>query len=304
MNQKTKLTTLILVGIVLAASIPMVSAAPGDILKVVTVPVPSSPAVGIDYDGTNILYTNSYTNNIYKTDINGNNLGSIPLINPDNSPFTGDGLNAITYNVNNGMLYGGGWNSTNLYKTDLNTGITTLVKANALAGYDQWHYVDGLAWDPTDNTFWMSDDVNDNVRHLDINGNDTGGFKGSDINLPVNSGLAVALDGTLWYGTNGAGLIYRLDSNPLTNLGVFSDPGGRDEAMVCGQQSPPLHGPIDEPFLSKGAWDSTFSIIEVAPGTCVSPAGPDASVPEFPTMAMPVIAVIGLMFLFQRRKGN
>ncbi|HEY9245763.1 MAG TPA: PEF-CTERM sorting domain-containing protein [Candidatus Methanoperedens sp.] len=31
---------------------------------------------------------------------------------------------------------------------------------------------------------------------------------------------------------------------------------------------------------------------------------PNLSVPEFPTVALPVIAVIGLMFVFQRRKGN
>ncbi len=31
---------------------------------------------------------------------------------------------------------------------------------------------------------------------------------------------------------------------------------------------------------------------------------PDTSVPEFPTIAFPVIAVVGLMFFFQRRKGK
>lgn len=30
----------------------------------------------------------------------------------------------------------------------------------------------------------------------------------------------------------------------------------------------------------------------------------DCSIPEFPTVALPVIAVIGLVFLFQRRKGK
>ncbi|HJH30456.1 MAG TPA: PEF-CTERM sorting domain-containing protein [Methanosarcinaceae archaeon] len=29
-----------------------------------------------------------------------------------------------------------------------------------------------------------------------------------------------------------------------------------------------------------------------------------AEVPEFPTIALPVISVIGLMFLMQRRKGE
>jgi len=31
---------------------------------------------------------------------------------------------------------------------------------------------------------------------------------------------------------------------------------------------------------------------------------PNTGVPEFPTVALPVIAVIGMIFLFQRKKGN
>jgi hypothetical protein len=36
----------------------------------------------------------------------------------------------------------------------------------------------------------------------------------------------------------------------------------------------------------------------------VSLKGPTTPIPEFSTMAIPVIAVIGLMLLFQRRKGK
>ncbi len=308
MNQKIKLLTTILVGIVLAASIPMASAAPGDLLKYVTVPVASSSCcgIGIDYDGTNILYTNYLTKTIYKTDYNGANLGSIPLINLDGSAFSGDGLNAIAYNFNNGMLYGGGWSSDNLYKTDLATGITTLVKADALSGYTSYNFIDGLAWDPTTNTFWMSDDVSVNVRHLDINGNDIGGFTGSAVaGLGLgNSGLAVALDGTLWYGTNGSGQIYRLDTstNPPTNLGLFTSPGGRDEDMVCGPKYTKPGGTIVETLLSKDAYNNQFAVIEVADGTCVSPAEPpNYVIPEFPTIALPILSVLGIMFLMSRR---
>lgn len=35
-----------------------------------------------------------------------------------------------------------------------------------------------------------------------------------------------------------------------------------------------------------------------------SRSGGSSQIPEFPTVALPVIAVIGLLFIFQRRKGK
>lgn len=250
------------------------SAAPGDLIKTVTVPVPSQSCcgIGIEYDGTNVLYTNYQDGTIYKTNLNGDNLGSIPLTNPDGTPFT-HGLNAIAYRVVDGYLYGGAWDSTNLYKTDLSTGITTLVKANAVPL--AFGFIDGLSWDPRDDTFWMSDDVQCNVEQLDTSGNDIGGFNGCDVTGLSNSGLAVGLNGPLWYGTNGAGQIYQIDTSvvPPGNLGVFASPGGRDEDMSCGPEYTKEDGSVVETLLSKDAYDNTFAVIEVAPETCISPAG-------------------------------
>lgn len=260
-------------GLVFMAAGPALFAAPGDLLITVTVPVPSQTGIGIgiDYDGTNILYTNYGDSTVYKTDLTGANLGSVSLINSDNSPFSG-GLNAIAYNFSDGMLYGGGWSSTDLYKTDLATGITILVKANAVPYV--YGFIDGLAWDPSNNTFWMSDDVQCNVEHLDVLGNNIGGFDGCSVTTRVNSGLAVSLSGRLWYGTDGFGEIYALDtsSNPPGNLGQFASPGGRDEDMVCGPQYTKPDGTVVETLLSKDAYNNTFAVIEVAPGECTSPA--------------------------------
>lgn len=277
-NLKVRPSIPSVVGLMLMASMQSLFAAPGDLLTTVTVPVPSSSSIGIgiDYDGTNILYTNTYDSTVYKTDLTGANLGSVPLLNPNLTPFTGDGLNAISFNFSDGMLYGGGWNSTNLYKTDLTTGITTLVKANALAGFESFNFIDGLAWNPTNNTFWMSDDVACNVRQLDVTGNDIGGFDGCVVTGLVNSGLAVSLNGLLWYGTNGHGVIHALDTStsPPTDLGQFASPGGRDEDMVCGPLYTKADGTVVETLLSKDAYDNTFAVIEVADGECTSPAKP------------------------------
>lgn len=273
-NLKVKPWVPAAVVLMLLAAVPRLFAAPGDLLTTVTVPVPSQSCcgIGIDYDGTHILFTNYLDSTVYKTDLTGANLGSVALINPDGTPFFG-GLNAIAYNFNDGMLYGGAWDgTTNLYKTDLSTGITTLVKANAVPVVIG--FIDGLAWDQTDNTFWMSDDVQCNVRHLDGNGNDIGGFDGCAVTGLVNSGLAVSANGLLWYGTNGSGIIYALDTStsPPSNLGQFASPGGRDEDMVCGPRYTKADGTVVETLLSKDAYNNTFAVIEVADGECTSPA--------------------------------
>src|SRR5207249_2250362 len=86
------------------------------------------------------------------------------------------------------------------------------------------------------NTFWMSDDVSCNVRHLDVFGNDMGGFDWCALTGFANSGLAVDRERTMFYGTANNGRIFTLDTrtDPPMNLGVFSHAGGRDEDMSCG----------------------------------------------------------------------
>jgi PKD repeat protein len=274
---------------ILAVTTIVVIAAPGDLLFQVFEPEPmvSCCGIGLDYDGTRILYTHYLDPTIHFADLSGTDLGDLPLINPDGSQFSG-GLNAIAYNFNDGMLYGGGWSSTNLFKTDLSTGVTTLVKANAIPSFV--NFIDGLAWDPRDNTFWMSDDVSCNVRHLDVNGNDIGGFDGCSVTGYPNSGLAVGLDGTLFYGTNGSGIIFALDTttDPPTNRGQFASPGGRDEDMVCGPKYTKPDGTEVETLLSQDAYGNWFMAIEVAPGTCISPAtnAPPTADPNGPYLGM------------------
>lgn len=260
--------------VTLVVAAPTLFAAPGDLLTTVKVPVGSQSCcgIGIDYDGNTILYTNLSDSTVYKTDFSGADLGNVPLINPDGSPFMG-GLNAIAYNFNDGKLYGGAWDgTTNLYKTDLATGVTVLVKANAIPVAHG--FIDGLAWDPTDNTLWMSDDVQCNVEHLDLSGNDIGGFDGCAVTGYSNSGLAVSASGRLWYGTNGNGIIFALDTstNPPTNLGQFASPGDRDEDMVCGPPFTRADGTVVETLLSKDAYNNTFAVIEAAQGDCTPPS--------------------------------
>src|SRR6266540_3026609 len=181
--------------VLLAAVLPGVpgrtAALPGDVLIVVNEPepLPSGIGIGVDYDGSRILYTHYQDPRILFTDLSGADLGALALMGPV-GPYTGDCCNAIAYSWSDRYLYGGGWASTSLSRVDLTTGIVTLIKDYAVNGSD---FIDGLAWDPTSNTFWMSSDVSCYVEHLDIDGSDIGGFNGCDVTGFGNSGLTVGL---------------------------------------------------------------------------------------------------------------
>lgn len=54
----------------------------------------------------------------------------------------------------------------------------------------------------------------------------------------------------------------------------------------------------DDGFANRAIYDPG------GPGMPQTSGMPENGIPEFPTVAMPIITVIGLMFLFQRRKGK
>ncbi len=270
------LAVLLSFGVALTSLADLAAALPGDVLLIVNEPepMPGGIGIGVEYDGSRILYTHVGDNRIHFTDLSGADLGELSLTNWDGSPYTGDCCNAIAFNWMDRYLYGGGWGSTNLSRVDMRTGVVTMVKENAIP--PQISFIDGLAWDPTTNTFWMSDDVSCFVEHLDISGNDIGGFDGCILTGYANSGLAVGLEGTLFYATASAGLIYALDtsSDPPTTLGVFSHTGGRDEDLSCGPRYTKSDNSVVTTLLSQDAYDNTFAIIEMAPGRCLTPDTP------------------------------
>ncbi|TLZ51260.1 MAG: hypothetical protein E6K18_05530 [Methanobacteriota archaeon] len=251
----------------------LATAPPGDVLLTVNEPEPmiSCCGIGIEWDGARILYTHYQDTRILFTDLTGANRGALTLRGPTGR-YNGDCCNAIALSWSNGYLYGGGWNSSDLSRVDMTTGTTTLVKANALGGGG---FIDGLAWDPTTNTLWMSNDVSCNVRHLDIFGNDMGGFDGCALTGFANSGLAIDRDETMFYGTANNGRLFTLDlrTDPPMNLGVFSHTGGRDEDMSCGPLYTKPAGNTVTTLLVQDTYADRFTLIEMAPGKCLPPGG-------------------------------
>ena len=150
-------------------------------------------------------------------------------------------------------------------------------------------FIDGLAWDPVNDTLWWSDDVNCTVTEIHkitgatlrtfnfgvLTGSIPGCPDGGVANC-ANSGLALGLDHTLFMGSDGCGIIYSADASPAAPapplfLGSFATVGGRDEDMECGPRYTKPDSTVVETLLSKDTYNNTFAVLEMAPGQCVSP---------------------------------
>lgn len=89
----------------------------------------------------------------------------------------------------------------------------------------------GIAYDPTDNTFWLSGNTIAEMHHVDIAGNFISSFP-----IATSSASALALDpvdGTLWFNKNGTNDLYQysksgqlLDSFTVQNLPTQQYSGG------------------------------------------------------------------------------
>jgi len=150
-------------------------------------------------------------------------------------------------------------------------------------------FIDGLAWDPVNDTLWWSDDVNCTVTEIHkitgatlrtfnfgvLTGSIPGCPDGGVANC-ANSGLALGLDHTLFMGSDGCGIIYSADASPAAPapplfLSSFATVGGRDEDMECGPQFTKSDSSTVETLLSKDAFNNTFAVIEMAPEQCIAP---------------------------------
>lgn len=201
------------------------------------IPSVSGNGRAVAFDGTTLYYTRySDPGVIYKTD-------------PTNSPAvalaTSASFNwgALAWDSTNNQLWGARYGDfvADFYTIDEVTGLSTFAFNFAFPSGESCYpgnvnNPDGLAYDATDNTLWISDDAATNVYHVDTSGAVLSSFVVP--NGKCNTGLAV--NGKyLWMAVqSGADLgphdIYRVDkTNPTVVLstipfGVANNPGPED----------------------------------------------------------------------------
>ncbi|HLC01858.1 MAG TPA: hypothetical protein VJK02_02370 [Anaerolineales bacterium] len=145
--------------------------------------------------------------------------------------------------------------------------------------------VDGLAWDPADDTLYYSPDVDCNVYQFGLG---TGGQAlGGLLNTvtPKNlagesdcsvSGVAIGAGNTLYIGRDGTAEIRRVDKTTGAFVSTFATTAGRVEDLVC---DPVTYAPL-EAILAKDAYGGPlgdpdnhafYEAFEVEAGTCPLP---------------------------------
>jgi hypothetical protein len=282
-----KVTGKILGGAILAllvSAFPVgVAAAPGDVLATITVPNISLSCCGIGIavdceDPANLYYTNTYETNLHKMDKVGTHISTVALTDvADNSSIS---FGAISWDETRQKLWGGTDNSgdpVSVYLIDPSTGVSKHIFTVSTAWIG---FTDGIAFDGSDNSVWVTDDVTDWVEHWDVSSVDASGV-GAAVQLTTIfpkdaagnaltqiSGVAVGKGNILYLGRNGLGKITRVHKDGSFDS-EFTTVGGRDEDLECDVVS---FAP-KEVLWSKDAYNDQVDAIEVEDGTCECPGG-------------------------------
>lgn len=273
----------------------MAAAQPGTLITTVNLPVSGQNVnVAVDCIG-NVYFTNFGSNNLYKMDKAGALLSTTPVLVGGVSLVVGE----MAWDSSRSQLWAAGFGSNpNIYRIDPATGVATLI-FNANHSTNIGSFVDGLAYDGTDDTIWVSTDVSTTIEHYTSAGTFLGQITPKNAaggNLGSISGVIVGAGDLLYLGQDGAVRIVQVKKSDGTFIASFASPGGtRDEGLECDSVN----------FAPKLAiWSREFnlpgsmSVIEVAPGTCgCGGAPPGAGSVDVPVLGHPGRALLILLLV-------
>lgn len=165
------------------------------VLRTLT-PTPSSNGRAVAFDpGTgHLFYTNAFDPHIYVTDTSGNLLDTLTTHGPDGQPINYGALSWESTS-NGGELWGGRFDGSGRVDViDPHTGLASPITTVSFPPHDSCYnqpdgYIDGLAFDPSDGTLWVSDDASRVLLHLRSDGAPLASY--TVPNGLCNSGIAV-----------------------------------------------------------------------------------------------------------------
>jgi hypothetical protein len=277
---------LVAVGMVLVAA--RAEAVPGQSRGLVQLPGNGGCSVAGAYDGTFYITINTNscsgtTVGIYQPPALGSGpatpVSTKPVVDSGGNPVT---LSAVDWDTSRNLLWGvHGTTPGQAYLIDLGDktmsgpATATLQFTYNLPG--EIPLIDGLAWDFTDDTLWISPDVSCNVFHFSTGGALLGSIQpknAAGVEDCVVSGVAIGSANTLYIGRNGLGEIRRVNKADGTFVATHATANFRIEDLVCAgnlYRDPPLIGTPIEVILAKGAFTQDYEAFEVEAGTCPSP---------------------------------
>jgi hypothetical protein len=238
---------------------------PGTLIQNVNLPVPGR-GVSIAVDCVGNVYYTLEDFNLYVMDSFGALLNTVPIADAAGTPLL---IDEMAWDESRQILWGQlhGSNPVDVYQINAATGMATFAFTSQTISVGIFR--DGIAYDGTDDSLWLSGDVSTTIEHYQTNGTFINAITPTDAagnTLGLISGVMVGVGDLLYVGRNGAVQIVQVKKSDGTFIASFASPGGaRDEGLEC--------DPVN--FLPVLAlWSREFnapgfaSVIEIAPETC------------------------------------
>ena len=196
----------------------------------------SGVGVGIAFDGQNLWYSCAFVTgtDLYRAD------PATGVVSASYDIVPGEGLGALAYDAGRNAIWAGYDNSgKKILLVHLNSSKdVTSTTEEFVAPVGGITLDDGLAYDASDDTLYISPDVDATVYHVYVNGSLITSFPKAPGSACGASGLAIGGD-LLYEGFNGCNQV-RVVNKSATSIVVFnfstaqsSDPAFRDEDLEC-----------------------------------------------------------------------
>ena len=252
----------------------------GTLLATVTLPDNGECSVGGTFKGTDYLTVKSGcysdTLQVYRPPA-GDGEATLVSTKKMYDPASGKPVNisAVAWDSNRQMLWGAMANA--VYLIDPGEGMRAAATFQFNPDVQGSYLVDGLAYDPADDSLYYVPDSNPNIYHFSLGTDgrplgtlmnivrpkDDEGRSESDI-----SGVVVGSQDTLYIGRNKGDMarIVRVHKTSGKFISDFATTFERVEDLTC---DPTTHASFGvEAILAKDAFNALYEAFEVEPGTC------------------------------------
>lgn len=260
-----KIATTILVSMAIAL-VPPVWADPGDAIATVPLPV-AGQGVSVANNCQGEIYYTHTDAVLYKMDAAGADLGSVPIVDASGNLVV---IDEMSWDETRQLLWGQEHDSNpvDVYTINAGTGVATFAfTANNTVSIGVFR--DGIAFDSTDDSLWISGDISDTIEHYTSAGafiNQITPTDAAGATLGLISGVAVGVGDLLYLGRNGAVEVVQVQKSDGSFIDSFASPAGtRDEGLECDAFS---FAPNFALWSREFNFPGDITAIEVESGTC------------------------------------
>ena len=252
--------------------------AEGTLLRTLT--IPGSSGVGVGFDGTNLYWLDFSGGTLHKITTSGTFVAGIPIV--------GCTATAISWDATRGIFWGASGKQISKITT---TGVCTpwfnvaaFLPGNCNNGFGCLDLIDGINYDPFDDSIWYSPDASQRIYHYNIPSTPIPGalphaFPFLDVNVPPNdmvpqcgfnysSGIATGVGNIMYAGADGCATVFKYDKTTGTKIGFFSIPAQRHEDQECDNITFADLG--TDAIWDKDAFDNEIRAFAVPRGTCIA----------------------------------